>query len=482
MAEGRLAGPLDRCTAHRRFGDAEPSLNGLVRWGGLTLIVLFMMAVPYLYFRYHLWLSGTALHVAELMILGAFLAWILGRPLAVRIASRAAARAAGRLPDEIRNHGVSVVVPCYNAAHKVEHTVRSLLRQTVRPIELIFVENNSTDDTLEVLRRLERETPELRVFSVDIRPGEYAASVAINYGISMATHDIIVRMDDDTLMAPDAVARALPPLLDGTAAAVACNLRVANPNQTTWTRLQSLEYLLAMELDRRSQVLLDTVLCCSGGMSVFRREVLLEAGGFCSLPRWVSEDLDMTMKSHRLGSVAARPTSVGFTAVPETLRAIVRQRYRWAICGTVAVYLHRRGLARRSYWYDGRVGFLGLPMRVIMLLRDLCSPLYPLYLLMLFQHGGALWLSAVLAAQMVALMAQLAILGGVLHERQGIAYWWMTPIFTLIYGPVLFATRFVGSWSGIAHVAVLRRKEDRLEHAGLQHGYAVAPVAGNGIG
>jgi cellulose synthase/poly-beta-1,6-N-acetylglucosamine synthase-like glycosyltransferase len=481
MTEGRLAGPLDRCAAHRRFSDYEPSLNGLVRWGGLTLIVLFLMAVPYFYFQYHLWLSGTALHTAEFVILGGFLAWILGRPLAVRITAAHVNCASSRLPEEVRSHGVSVVVPCYNAANKVEHTVRSLLQQTVRPIELIFVENNSTDDTLEVLRRLEREAPELRVFSVDVRPGEYAASVAINYGISMATHDIIVRMDDDTLMDPNAVARAIPPLLDGTAAAVACNLRVANPRTTLWTRLQSLEYLLAMELDRRSQVILDTVLCCSGGMSVFRRDVLLEAGGFCSLPRWVSEDLDMTMKSHRLGSVSSRPTSVGFTTVPETLHGVVRQRYRWAICGTVAVYLHRRGLARRGYWYDGRVGFLGLPMRAIMLLRDLCSPVYPLYLTMLFQHGGALWLGAVLAVQMVALMAQLGILSGVLHERQGLAYWWMTPVFTLVYGPVLFATRFIGSWSGVAHVAILRRKEDRLEHAGLQHGYAVASVAGSGI-
>jgi cellulose synthase/poly-beta-1,6-N-acetylglucosamine synthase-like glycosyltransferase len=209
------------------------------------------------------------------------------------------------------------------------------------------------------------------------------------------------------------------------------------------------------------------VLCCSGGLSVFRRDAVLEAGGFCSMPRWVSEDLDMTLKSHRLGMVAVRPSAVGFTTVPETLWALIRQRYRWAISGTVAIYLHRAGLARRGYWFDGRVGFLGLPMRAVLALRDLCSPLYPFYLGLVFTRGGALWLAGLLLAQMAIMGTQLGILSGALHSRQGLRYSWLVPFFTLAYGPVLLAVRFAGTWSGLTHVLVLRRKEDRLEHAGL---------------
>jgi cellulose synthase/poly-beta-1,6-N-acetylglucosamine synthase-like glycosyltransferase len=435
----------------------------LIRWGGLVMIVLFMLALPFLYFQYRLWLRGTPLRVAEFVILGAIIGWLLGRPLAVRIAARFASG-----PERVDSHGVSVVVPCFNAAHKVEETLRSLLAQTVRPIEIILVENNSTDNTLETLRELERSHPEVRVYSVKTRAEEYAASVAVNHGVSRATHDIIVRMDDDTLMAPDTIALAIPPLVRGDAVAAACNLRVANPTRSLWTRIQSVEYLLAMELDRRSQVLAQTVLCCSGGLSVFRKDSVRAAGGFCSLPRWVSEDLDMTMKHHRLGLVAVRPHAVGFTAVPETLWAVIRQRYRWAISGTVAVYLHRWGLARRSYWYDGLVGFLGLPMRAVMALRDLLSPVYPLYLALLFIRGGAAWLGAILGAQMAIMTAQLFILSGVLRFRQGLRYWCLIPFFTLVYGPVLLATRFVGTWSGLVHILILRKKETRLEHAGFE--------------
>jgi len=462
LTESRL-GPRDGCSVHRRSQGPRSPVHALISWVGLLAIVLFLLALPFFYFRYRLWLNGIPLKIAEFSILAIMLGWVLGRPLAVRIAARF--RSDG--PDEIRTQGVSVVVPCYNAAHKVHETLRSLLAQTVRPIEIIFVENNSTDNTLAVLRRMESEHPEVRVFSVQTEPQEYAASVAINHGVSQATHAIIVRMDDDTLMAPDTVARAVPPLVRGKAVAVACNLRVANPNLSVWTKLQSLEYLLAMEMDRRSQVLAQSVLCCSGGLSVFRRDLVMDAGGFCSLPRWVSEDLDMTMKSHRFGLVAVRPRALGFTTVPETLLAVIRQRYRWAISGTVSVYLHRWGLARRNYWYDGRVGFLGLPMRAVMALRDLFSPLYPIYLAMVFTHGGALWLGVLLLAQVAAMGAQLGILSSALHSRQGIVYWWLIPFFTLVYGPVLLAVRFAGTWAGLAHVLALRRKEDRLEHAGL---------------
>jgi cellulose synthase/poly-beta-1,6-N-acetylglucosamine synthase-like glycosyltransferase len=464
-SEAATFGPADDCLTHRYQRTGSAAIHTFIRWSGLTIIVVFMLALPFLYFRYHLWLKGPYLRMAELGIISGVVGWFLGRPLVVRLASRRALRHRSRAQA-----GVSVVVPCHNAAAKLPQTLGSLLAQTVRPIEILFVENNSTDSTLEVLRRLERDHPEVRAFSVKTRPGEYAASVAVNYGVSQATHDIIVRMDDDTVMAPETVAEAIPPLVNGEAVATACNLRVANVTRSLWTRLQAFEYMFAMELDRRSQALVQSVLCCSGGLAVFLRATVVKAGGFCSMPRWVSEDIDMTMKHHRFGLIAVRPKAVGYTAVPETLWQLVRQRYRWAISGTVALYLHRRGLARSRYWYDGRVGFFGLPLRVIMALRDLASPLYGYYLAVLFVRGGAVWLAAILLAQMALTGLQILILASALHSRQGARYWFLIPLFTLVYGPVLLAVRFAGTWAGLSQVVALRRKEDRLQHAGLAPG------------
>jgi hypothetical protein len=84
---------------------------------------------------------------------------------------------------------------------------------------------------------------------------------------------------------------------------------------------------------------------------------------------------------------AGAPSAVGYTAVPATLRQLMRQRFRWAICGTVAVYIHREGGANRRYWHDGTIGFLGLPMRALSGLRDLFAASLPLYLALTVRHG-----------------------------------------------------------------------------------------------
>jgi len=336
------------------------------------------------------------------------------------------------------------------------------------------VENNSTDDTWEVLQRLEREHREVRVFSVRTLSDEYAASVAINYGVARATYDVIVRMDDDTVMSPTMVSRGVPAIASPEISAVACNLRVSNATHTLWTRLQSVEYLLAMELDRRCQVLMQSILCCSGGLAIFRRDMIMRSGGFCSLPRWVSEDMDMTLKAHRQGLIAVAPQSIGYTDVPDSLWSLMRQRFRWAISGMVALYMHAPGLANRRYWYDGRIGFIGLPMRGLMQTRDLLAFVYPYYAYLLWTNWGPKWVALLIGGRMLIMAVQLVTLSLVLHSKQGLSYWWLIPFFVLVYGPVLLVTRFLGSWAGIANVRRLRRKETKLEHVGLDPEFARA--------
>src|SRR5438132_9265411 len=63
-------GPADACRTHRRPLQPSAPVHVLIRWGGLMAILLFMLALPYLYFQYRLWLRGTPLRVAEFAILG----------------------------------------------------------------------------------------------------------------------------------------------------------------------------------------------------------------------------------------------------------------------------------------------------------------------------------------------------------------------------------------------------------------------------
>ena len=454
-----------RKASKHRVVRLHPYPNGFIRWSAAFLVIAVGLLAPYLHWIYDAWDRGSARLMVSSAIVALLAAWFLGRPAAVLIADRLRTPR----PNQGRlNAGVSVIVPCHNAANKIKKTVQSILAQEPRPLEIILVENKSTDDTWEVLLELERRHPEVRAYWIPPEPGEYAASVALHVAVERATYPVILRLDDDTFLAAGAIDAALDALSSPDTVAVACNLRVANPDQSLWTRLQALEYLLAMEVDRRSQVLVQSVLVCSGGMQVFLRNVIRRSGGYVALPKEVSEDMDMTMKAHRMGLVGVAPNSVGFTEVPATLRALVRQRQRWAISGTVGLWLHRKGIFRKDYWHQGMIGFLGLPVRAMQLVRDLLPFLSFISAALLLQDRME-WVALLLLVRMALVIGQVALVRPALRCRQAAAYWYVVPFFTLVYGPILVVARFVGTIAGVVHVLGLREKLAVLERELLEH-------------
>lgn len=452
------------CSTHFHDFPTMRSLSRPVLWLVLGLLVTLGLAIPALRF-------GDPSRYAQIRtpllvsIVAAAALWFLGRPLLVLVTDRRR----GPVPPGSRT-GVSIVVPCSNVADRLEAMVENLLEQTYRPLEIVLVENNSRDATWELMGQLAHRHREVTALSVDVEPDEYACSVAINVGISHARYSVILRMDDDTRLRADAVATAIAEMQAVRAVGVACNLRVSNPHQSIWTRLQSIEYLLAMDIDRRTQALFDSVVCCSGGMSMFRKDLLIEVGGFVSAPTLVSEDLDMTLKAHRFGRVAIAPEAIGFTEVPSSLRRLALQRFRWAISGTVSTYLHRRGIANARYWHHPAVGFIGLPMRVLLVARDLLAPIFLLDIYLLLSNDGPSWFAALFGLRMLVLSCELLLLTPALNRRdarQGLDGWWLIPAFVLLYGPLLLVLRWLGTWAGLSHVVELNARRDVVLARGL---------------
>ncbi len=106
-----------------------------------------------------------------------------------------------------------MILPCYNEEETIEGAIKSILAQKVnRPMEIMAVENNSTDDTFRILQRLEKEHPEVRAASTLTRRGYNPISEALNYGISLVRYPIIVRLDADTqLGSPMAIEESSDP-------------------------------------------------------------------------------------------------------------------------------------------------------------------------------------------------------------------------------------------------------------------------------
>jgi cellulose synthase/poly-beta-1,6-N-acetylglucosamine synthase-like glycosyltransferase len=431
----RAAQPVDAAVAaarpRPRFGERR-----VVQWA-VGVLVLIMAAGPFLEFVRPVDVRTWLLRSCVLLIL----VWYLGRPLAVLLFRQRERKHEATDPLS----GISVVIPCHNVQPTIVDSLRSVLEQDVDcPIEVLLVENNSTDDTMDRLFAIELEHPEtVHVLRVRPSPDEFPAAVAVNFGIQRARYDVIVRMDDDTTLAPSALREIVRQLRRPGIVGVACNLRVANPKATVWTRFQSIEYMLAMELDRRSQVLMDSIVCASGGLSAFRRDAMLDVGGYSTVQS-VSEDLELTLKCQKVGRIAMAPKAIGYTSCPPTLPKLLKQRVRWGTNGTIGASLHVRGFFNRTYWSTGMTGFYGLPTKFVATVRELLPIALADMLWQAFHLSGWAGLLVLIGFPTAIQLLQILILAPALVMRQGLRYVALSPVFLFVYGPLLTVARFVG--------------------------------------
>lgn len=95
---------------------------------------------------------------------------------------------------------ISCVIPCYNCEKYVSKTIESLINQTIRPIEIILINDASTDNTLEILRETEKEYRDL-IKVIDLAENK-GASYARNFGVHNSRGDYILFMDSDDIAEP----------------------------------------------------------------------------------------------------------------------------------------------------------------------------------------------------------------------------------------------------------------------------------------
>ena len=98
----------------------------------------------------------------------------------------------------------SVIMPAYNVSRIIERAIRSALAQTLPPLEILVIDDCSTDDTVEVVRALAREIPSLRVLSTPVNSGPAAAR---NVGLRAAKADWIALLDSDDAWKPGRLKR-----------------------------------------------------------------------------------------------------------------------------------------------------------------------------------------------------------------------------------------------------------------------------------
>ncbi|MFI8229893.1 bifunctional polysaccharide deacetylase/glycosyltransferase family 2 protein [Streptomyces sp. NPDC085900] len=325
---------------------------------------------------------------------------------------------------------VSVIVPAYNEKECIANTLRSLSRST-HPIEIIVVDDGSTDGTSEIAREAARS---LGMTNVRVVRQENAGKpAALNNGVRSASHDIVVMMDGDTVFEPETVGQLVQPFAAPAVGAVAGNAKVGN-RDTVIGAWQHIEYVMGFNLDRRMYDLLRCMPTIPGAIGAFRRDAVLQVGGMSE--DTLAEDTDITIAMHRAGwRVVYQEHARAWTEAPGSLKQLWSQRYRWSYGTMQALWKHRKSLTDRGP--SGRFGRVGMPLVVIFqILTPVCAPLidvFTAYSMIFVDFWAALcaWL-AVLGIQLVCAAYAFRL------DREKYRYLLMMPLQQLAYRQMMY--------------------------------------------
>ncbi|MDO5678425.1 MAG: glycosyltransferase family 2 protein [Propionibacteriaceae bacterium] len=221
-----------------------------------------------------------------------------------------------------RNPRVTVVIPAYNEAVVLAGCVDSILASGFPNLELILVDDGSTDETLQIMRGFEHDE---RVTVIG-KPNGGKGS-ALNAGIARGTGDVFVFADADGVFSRSTIPRLLEGFRHEKVGAVCGNdlpINVTSP----LTALLALMTHVGTGMTRRALALVGMLPIVAGNSGAFRADVVREVGGFRE--DTVGEDLELTWRVQFAGyDVEFAPHAKVLAEVPSTLTGLWKQRVRW---------------------------------------------------------------------------------------------------------------------------------------------------------
>jgi len=298
---------------------------------------------------------------------------------------------------------VSVLVPAYNEEVMICASVESLLKMEYPEYEVVVVNDGSVDGTLgrlvdhfdlepqqvlyrhrlatEAVRAIYRSAREPRLIVVDKENG--AKSDALNCAINFARYRYLCCVDADSFYDTTALLHTMRLALKDPARIVGVTSLISISSQPErWSaddvgkqrwddnvlvNFQHLDYMRAFLNNRVAWSRFHFMLCSVGAFALWRRDVLVELGGFSR--DFTCEDIEMTFRVHhqylrdkRPYEILCMPESIAVTEGPDRVRHLVSQRARWQRVITETLWSYRGMILNPRY---KAVGLLGMPMYLL---------------------------------------------------------------------------------------------------------------------
>lgn len=346
----------------------------------LTAVLFISLVTPARSVFFPAWLRGVLTGFAAVMLLRYIVYLLFGLTFSQRLRRLRSQPAAGRMAYHPL---VSVIIPAWNEEVGLVGTVQSVLSSSYRNVEVIVVNDGSTDGSDRLMRS----------FMARRRPGgipvryhcqaNAGKARALNRGLELARGEIIATMDADSVVDPEALRHFVEAFSDPAVMAVVGTVKIGNTG-TIWGLVQRLEYVIGFYF-KRAESLLKSIHIIGGAAGAFRREVFETLGLFRA--DHITEDMELTLRIQNAGmKIVYASKALVTTEGASTLWGLMQQRLRWKRGRLSVLYEHRGLFFSRASHHQRVLSWIILPLVV---LGEVTQLLELPFVLALLIHGWA---------------------------------------------------------------------------------------------
>lgn len=342
---------------------------------------------------------------------------------------------------DIHSHGIdkdysypdiSIVIAAKNEEESIYKTIQACMdSEYPGNIECIAVDDGSTDATFPEMERASRDWGGQRVKAISLGVNK-GKREAMSEGILRVRNDIIVFVDSDSFLSPNALKTLVHHFSDRSVGAVSGNTGVANHCVNTLTKMQSIRYAISYDIFKSSESLFGVVTCCPGCFSAYRREAIMPILSlwrnqmFMGTRSTFGDDRSLTNFVLRNWKIVYCESAKATTIVPERYVKFLKQQLRWKKSWV------REGFVSSSFmWRKHPIAALSFYINLI--LPTLGPIVVGWVIYMTIFHYNPLFLLAFL----LGVITMGSLFGAYLYVLQRERYWFYMPLFSIFYTLVM---------------------------------------------